>query len=141
MKKFLRQAGLAARDNRVWLIHNNKINPVYEAQNTNLRKIGERTLSTLIKNQSKGDLERIAALANRDGFSLRAMIMPARFTEKPTDLFEPGYMSRLYAVGEEMGANPSNWGRRLEALFKKDKEEGDRAMAAEMAALSAAKSE
>ena len=138
MRQFLRRAGLSRRANRVWVIHNNLINPVYQPQKTGLRDIGERTLSTLIKSQSIGDLQRIASLAQRDGFSLRAMIMPARFTERPTELFEPGYMSRLYTVGEQMGGDPANWGRRLESLFARDKREGEAAIAAEEAALEAA---
>lgn len=139
VRKYLRDAGLANRNNRVWVIHNNLINPVYQPQKTGLRDIGERTLSTLIKSQSVGDLQRIAALAKRDRFSLRAMIMPARFTEKSTELFDPGYMGRLFALGEKMGTNPKNWGRRLESLFEKDKREGEAAIKAINAAQAQAK--
>lgn len=130
VRSYLRRAGLAHRDNRVWVIHNNLINPVYQPQKTGLRHIGERTLSTLIKSQSVGDLQRIAALARRDGFSLRAMIMPARFTDKSSELFDPVYMSRLYAVGEAMGRQPNAWGRKLESLFERDRREGEAAIAA-----------
>lgn len=135
VRKYLAQAELSHRDNRVWVIHNNLINPVYQPQKTGLRDIGERTLSTLVKSQSTGDLLRIAALARRDGFSLRALIMPAKFTDKPKELFETGYMSRLFAVGRTMGENPNSWGRRLESLFEKDKREGEAAIAAEALVL------
>lgn len=135
VRKYLAQAGLSHRDNRVWVIHNNLINPVYQPQKTGLRDIGGRTLATLIKSQSTGDLLRIAALARRDGFSLRALIMPAKFTEKPKELFETGYMSRLFAVGMAMGRDPNSWGRRLESLFEKDKREGEAAIAAEALVL------
>lgn len=141
VRKYLAQAGLSHRDNRVWVIHNNLINPVYQPQKTGLRDIGERTLSTLIKSQSTGDLLRIAALARRDGFSLRALIMPAKFTEKPKELFETGYMSRLFAVGSAMGGDPNSWGRRLESLFEKDKREGEAAIAAEALVLMQAESQ
>jgi hypothetical protein len=130
VKSFLRRAGLTNRANRIWIVHNAKINAVYQPQNTNLRKLGERTLETLIKSQGVGGLERIASNAGRDGFSIRAMIMPSKFLEKPTELFEPGYMSRLFAVGSEMGADPKNWSTRLDRLFRKDKAEGEAAVEA-----------
>jgi predicted acylesterase/phospholipase RssA len=133
VRRYLAQAGLSGRNNRVWVIHNNHINPVYQPQKTNLRDIGERTIATLIKSQSVGDLLRIAALARRDGFSLGAMILPAKFTEKPKELFDPAYMTRLFALGEDMGLT-SEWGTRLESLFEQDKREGERAIMAEAAA-------
>lgn len=133
VRRFLRDAGLSNRQNRVWIIHNAKTNAVYQPQNTNLRKIGERTLETLIKSQGVGGLERIASNATRDGFSVRAMILPSSFLEKPTELFEPGYMTRLFDVGANLGQDPTNWGRRFDQIFRQDKREGEAAVAAVIA--------
>lgn len=138
VRTFLRRAGLQNRANRVWIIHNAKTTPVYQPQNTNLRKLGERTLETLIKSQGVGGLGRIASTARRDGFSIRAMILPSSFLEKPTELFEPGYMSRLYDVGASLSRDPSNWGTRLDRLFRQDEAEGEAAVEAMIAQEEAA---
>ena len=117
MGKILRRLGLSGRDNRIWLIHNNPVKPAYEAQKTGIITMAGRSIDTLIASQSIGDIKEVAALATRDGFSMRIMLIPQDFYAESNEFFDKAYMQELYEVGEEMGANPTSWSRELEALF------------------------
>lgn len=109
MRKILRTLGISGRDNRIWLIHNNPLFPPYSPQNTGLISMSRRTIDTLIAAQSVGDIQEIAALARRDGFSFRLMLMPEDFDAESTEIFDVAYMRQLYAVGVQSGADLSNW--------------------------------
>jgi predicted patatin/cPLA2 family phospholipase len=109
MRAILRRLGISGRDNRIWLIHNNPLFPAYTPQPTGLIKMATRTIDTLIAAQSVGDIQEVRALAERDGFTFRLMLMPKDFDAESTEIFDVDYMRKLYAVGEAAGADLSNW--------------------------------
>ena len=71
--------------------------------------LANRSISTLIKYQGRGDLINIMDLADRDGFNLHFTNVPADFSEPLNDLFDPVYMKRLYEVGYRKGLSESAW--------------------------------
>ena len=54
--------------------------------------IGLRSIDSLIRTQGIGDLYQIYALCERDGNNFNLAYIPAEFTEKPKEGFDPVYM-------------------------------------------------
>lgn len=109
MRRALAESGLADQNNRIWLIHNKRLEPRFHPQSTRLTKMADRTLSTLIRSQGLGDLAFIIALAQRDGLTVNGLAVPHRFEETPTQTFDPAYMRRLYNVGIVDGSDVNAW--------------------------------
>ena len=57
----------------------------------------------LIRNQGIGDLYQIHALCLRDGNDFNLAYIPSEFTEKPSEIFDPVYMGKLFDLGYGMG--------------------------------------
>lgn len=117
MRDILRNAGLANKQNTIWLIHNKRLEPRFEPQSTRLLDMADRTLSTLIRSQSYGDITFIIALAERDGLQVNGVAVPPRFDEEPQQAFDPRYMTELYNIGVEDGSDPQSWYRDLDEVF------------------------
>jgi predicted patatin/cPLA2 family phospholipase len=117
MRSILRRLGLAQRKNRIWLIYNDKLLPEYEPQRTGLLSLATRTIETLVKAQSVGDIKEVGALAERDGLTLRVMPLPNSFVGKSQELFDITYMQALYKIGFELGKDPDNWSTSFQELF------------------------
>ncbi len=117
MRSILLRLGMSDRRNRIWLIYNDKLLPEYEPQRTGLLTLATRTIETLVKAQSAGDIKEIVALAARDGLSVRVMMLPNSFERESKELFDREYMSDLYRTGFELGQDPSNWSAQFDDLF------------------------
>lgn len=114
MKRALAEAGLAGQTNQIWVIHNKRLEPRFEAQSTSLIKMANRTLSILIRSQGLGDLAFIIALAKRDGLVISGLAVPARFSDSPTQAFDPAYMTKLYNIGLTDGSSVNSWNANLQ---------------------------
>jgi hypothetical protein len=84
---------------RVYVVRNGKLTPVYEAVQANTLAISARSLFTVTKNQSMGDINLIYAMTERDGAEFRLASIPASFTVQSTKPFDPVYMKALFEVG------------------------------------------
>ena len=69
---------------RVFVVRNGKLTPVYEAVKPNTFAISARSLFTVTKNQSIGDINQIYAMTQRDGAEFRLASIPATFTQEST---------------------------------------------------------
>ena len=96
---------------RVYVVRNAKLEPVYEAVQPNTLAIGARSLSTLTKRQSIGDLNQIFAMTQRDGAEFRLASIPLTFTQKSSQSFDPVYMRALFEVGYRLGLGGKAWVR------------------------------
>jgi hypothetical protein len=96
---------------RVYVVRNAKLEPVYEAVQPNTLAIGARSLSTLTKHQSIGDLNQIYAMTRRDGAEFRLASIPLSFTQKGSQPFDPVYMKALFEVGYRLGLGGKEWVR------------------------------
>ncbi len=103
----------------LWLIRNTKVNPEYKAVKLNLGDIANRSISTLIKYQGRGDLLNIFSLAKRDGFELHLTNVPADFDVPLNDMFDPVYMRALYKRGHETALSDSAWHTNLDGPVAK----------------------
>jgi hypothetical protein len=64
---------------RIYVVKNGKLAPEYEAVQANTLAISARSLFTVTKSQSIGDINRIYATAERDDAEFRLAAIPASF--------------------------------------------------------------
>jgi hypothetical protein len=96
---------------RVYVVRNGKLAPTYEAVKPNTLAISARSLFTVTKNQSVGDINQIYAMTERDGAEFRLASIPASFTAQSAQPFDPVYMKALFEVGYRLGQRGTGWER------------------------------
>jgi len=96
---------------RVYVVRNGKLVPEYEAVPPNVLAISARSLYTVTKNQSMGDINLIYAMTERDAAEFRFASIPASFTVQSTKPFDPAYMKALFEVGFRLGKQGNAWAR------------------------------
>ena len=90
---------------RLFVIRNGRIDPQWEPVSENVVSITQRSLSTLIKNQSIGDLYRIYSVAKQDGIDFNLASIPADFAVRTDELFDQKYMAALFERGYQTGGH------------------------------------
>lgn len=93
----------------VYVIRNSFIDPDYNGVIRHVMPIASRSIDSLIRTQGVGDLYQIYALCQRDGNNFNLAYIPADFNEKPTEGFDPVYMSHLYQRGYDMALKGYPW--------------------------------
>jgi len=93
----------------VYVLRNSFLDPDYRGVKRSLLPIGMRTIDSLIRTQGIGDLYQIFALCKRDGNEFNLAYIPAEFTEKPAEEFDPVYMGKLFDLGYRMAVAGYPW--------------------------------
>ena len=96
---------------RVYVVRNGKLAPEYEAVKPETLTISARSLFTVTKSQSMGDINLIYAMTERDAAEFRLASIPASFTVQLSRPFDPVYMKALYKVGYSLGQRGNAWAR------------------------------
>ncbi|HEX6000963.1 MAG TPA: patatin-like phospholipase family protein [Hyphomicrobiaceae bacterium] len=96
---------------KVYVVRNAKLQPAYEAVPPNVLAIGARSLTTVTKSQSIGDINHIYAMTQRDGAEFRLASIPMTFTQRSSQSFDPVYMKALFQVGYDLGRRGNTWSR------------------------------
>lgn len=94
---------------RLFIIRNGKISPEWEAVEAGIFSISRRSVFTLIKNQSIGDLYRIYANAQADDTDFNLAAIPSSFSVRWAEPFEKAYMQALYDEGYRSGVQGYRW--------------------------------
>ena len=94
---------------RIYVIKNGKLAPEYKPVEGRSLSIAARSLVTLTKYQSAGDLFRIHAMAKRDKAEFRLTAIPPSFSRIPKHVFDRGYMRALYKTAFDMGKVGTPW--------------------------------
>lgn len=94
---------------RVFVIRNSLLEPDYQSTKRGKFSIMARTIDSLVRSQGIGDIYQIYALCGRDGNDFNLAYIPAEFTERPDELFDPAYMRKLFDFGFELGRNGYEW--------------------------------
>ena len=94
---------------KIYVIKNGKLAPEYEAVPAHTLSISARSLFTLTKSQSIGDINRIYQTALRDHAQFRLTSIPARFDKEAKQAFDPDYMKALFELGYAMGRAGDAW--------------------------------
>jgi predicted patatin/cPLA2 family phospholipase len=101
---------------RLFVIRNGRIDPRWESVSENVLSVTQRSLSTLIKNQSIGDLYRIYSIAKLNGIEFNLASIPADFDLKTDEPFDQKYMTALFDRGYDMGNQGYPWVKSLPDL-------------------------
>jgi predicted acylesterase/phospholipase RssA len=96
---------------RIYIVKNGKLTPEYEAVASNTLAISARSVFTLTKSQSIGDINRIYAMTQRDGAEFRLASIPASFNAPSTQVFDRTYMQALFQEGYRLGSQGEPWAR------------------------------
>jgi hypothetical protein len=94
---------------KIFVIKNGKLAPEYEAVAANTLSISARSLFTLTKSQSIGDINRIYQTAQRDKAEFHLTSIPPSFDMQAKQAFDPVYMKALFQLGYEMGRKGDPW--------------------------------
>jgi predicted patatin/cPLA2 family phospholipase len=118
---FLMPANFSARDidrkrqtklhRTLYIVRNGKVAPEWSAVKPRLASIAGKSVSSLIKTQGIGDLYRMYVTSKRDGIDYNAVWVPADFTMKEKEPFDPTYMRALFNLGFTMGQNGIAWAK------------------------------
>jgi predicted acylesterase/phospholipase RssA len=95
-------------DSTIYVIQNNSLAPPFEPVQPRLTSIATRSLSTLIRGQSEGDLIRIHRIAEEIGADFRLTFVPPGFYASATG-FDPEYMRALFERGRGDAADGVSW--------------------------------
>jgi hypothetical protein len=102
---------------RIWLIKNMREQPIYQPVTQQTLPIAGRAISTLIHNQSAGEIYRIYRRALDAGAECRMLAIPTDFNYTSTQVFDPAYQEKLLAFGETLGRAGNRWLRRPPELI------------------------
>ena len=125
---FVPPPSLAARDlaaatkpstRRLFIIRNGKISPEWEAVEGDVFSISRRSVFTLVKNQSIGDLFRIYATAQSEGTDFNLAAISSGFSVRWAEPFDQSYMQVLYEEGYRSGFQGYRWMKAPPGLAKK----------------------
>jgi predicted acylesterase/phospholipase RssA len=110
------QARKTVSGSRLYVIRNGRIDPQFKPVDPNLLSVTRRSLSTLIKNQSIGDLYRIYSMAHQSGVDFNLASIPTDFDQQTDEPFDQKYMSALFDRGYAMGRHGYPWIKNLPGL-------------------------
>jgi len=106
----VRAAGLSSiGPGRIYIIQNIQSVPRYEPVESNLIGVSKKSIMGLLANQGNGDLYRIHALAEREGIKFKLVFIPSDFELKPSELFDPEVMKKLFDLGYHMALSGDPW--------------------------------
>jgi hypothetical protein len=94
---------------RLFVIRNARLNPEWETVEPRLMKIAGRSISSLIKYQGRGDLNRMYLQSRQYGVDFNLASIPESFTSKEKEPFDLEYMKALFERGHELGSGGYRW--------------------------------
>ncbi|MEM0944850.1 MAG: patatin-like phospholipase family protein [Pseudomonadota bacterium] len=96
-------------DRTLYVIVNNTLDKAYDPVDLGVLSIAGKAVSSLIGGSGTGDLYKMYAVTARDGIDFNVLSIPQSFDLEPTEPFDTAYMTELYLLGEEIGANGIPW--------------------------------
>ena len=94
---------------RLYIIRNGRVAPEFKAVKGSTLAIAGRSISTLIKTQSVGDLYQMYELARSNHVAYNLAYIPGDFPDTSTEAFDRQYMSKLFEFGFELGKSGNAW--------------------------------
>lgn len=97
----------------VYVIQNNALQPRFRAVERSISGIAARSVSTLIRAQSKGDLVRIYHAAKAAEADFRLIFVPPDFSHASAADFDPDYMAALFEAARRQTQSGILWSTEL----------------------------
>ncbi len=95
----------------LYVIVNGSVTPLPEPVKANVPSIGSASVNTLWYAQATGDLYKIFATAQRDHVTAHYAWIPTTFTDVPEEQFDPVFMRKLFALGQDLIRKGTVWNR------------------------------
>ncbi|MGI9570026.1 MAG: patatin-like phospholipase family protein, partial [Desulfobulbia bacterium] len=93
----------------VYLIRNDRFESDWQSVKPTLARIAGRSINTLIRNNSYGDMYRIYLEAQQAGIDYNLAYIPSEFNEKSKEPFDQEYMVKLFDLGYRMALSGYPW--------------------------------
>jgi len=93
----------------MYVIRNSSSSPSWEPVENKTLGIARRSIDTLVKNSTSGDLHKLYTFTQVNGAGYKITSVPSSFKEPEKELFDREYMRKLYKVGYEIGLNGIEW--------------------------------
>jgi predicted acylesterase/phospholipase RssA len=103
-----RQTG-QSRTRRLYVIRNGRLNPEWQSVEPRLVTIAGRSISSLIKYQGRGDLNRMYLQSRSYKIDFNLASIPPSFTEKEKEPFDLTYMNALFETGYQEARAGYRW--------------------------------
>lgn len=94
---------------RIYILVNSHLNPEWKATEATAVEIASRSISTLIKHQTIGDVRKLYDFSKANKIDFNLATIPEEFKEKSTEAFDKKYMAKLFSYGEKLGAQGFRW--------------------------------
>jgi predicted acylesterase/phospholipase RssA len=94
---------------QIYVIRNSRIKPHWRPVKPDIFRIASISVSSLIRTQGVGDLDRIFSTTQRDGGDFHLAYIPNAFIERPEETFDQPYMKNLYDLGYNMAKDSFPW--------------------------------
>ena len=94
---------------RIYILVNSHLNPEWEATKSSAIDIASRSISTLIKHQTIGDVRKLYDFSKTNKIDFNLATIPPDFREKSTEAFDKAYMTKLFKYGERLGRQGYPW--------------------------------
>jgi len=99
------------RERRVYIIRNSRLDSSWADVQRRTLKIAMRAVDSLIQTQGIGDLYRMYLTSKRDNVDFNLAFIPAEFSEKPKEGFDPVYMGQLFELGFHAAGGGYPWSK------------------------------
>ncbi len=99
----------STRPRNLYIIRNKKVYPEWQYIKPQIKYVAARTIDSLLKSQSIGDLYRLYAYTKRDGINYNLAFIPKDFNVQATSEFDNHYMNVLFNRAYDMAVNGYIW--------------------------------
>jgi len=96
---------------RIYILVNSHLNPEWKATEATAIDIASRSISTLIKHQTIGDVRKLYDFSKKNKMDFNLATIPVDFKEVSKEAFDKNYMTKLFRYGEKLGTEGFPWSK------------------------------
>jgi predicted acylesterase/phospholipase RssA len=93
----------------MFIIVNSRLDPEWKSVKSTTLDIASRSISTLIKQQTIGDVLKLYDFSLKNRIAFRLATVPPDFNLEPKEAFDRAFMTALFKRGEELGRKGYQW--------------------------------
>ncbi|MCH9806941.1 MAG: patatin-like phospholipase family protein [Alphaproteobacteria bacterium] len=108
LRRVDKRSGLRLK-RKLYIIANEKMDPSQKAVQDSAFEIAGRSINTLIKQQTEGDLIKMYLRAKNNSVDYNVASIPNNFKAKSSEPFDIKYMTKLYDQGFKLGQIGDHW--------------------------------
>jgi predicted patatin/cPLA2 family phospholipase len=96
---------------QMFIIVNSRLDPEWKSVKPRIIDIASRSIDTLIKQQTLGDVLKLYNFSRKNHIGFRLATVPSDFNRKAKEAFDKKYMAALFQRGFELGRKGYHWMR------------------------------